>query len=153
MIVGQHCPEAAHSYRWNGDTKVRNVSFQKSTNESLTPCHAVFIQFGKKRARKSAAQPESFPRIRTCLLEVKGREFNKFPSSGKSLRDILHNLRGSASKDEKTSLVFRAIYKHTQNLEELRHLLDLVKNGNSLKGTQYELRILQASYIRLRFEI
>ena len=145
--------KAAQGCGRNRDAQLGNVSFQEGPDEAFAPRAAVFIGAGEERARKSPAQPQAFGRIRAGFAHIEAGELDKLDPAGKAFRDSLDNLRRGTAENQKASLILRAVDQHPQDLEQLRHFLDLIENGDPLEGAEHQFGILQTAPIGLGFQI
>jgi hypothetical protein len=80
--MGQHGPEATHSWWRYRDPELRYVARQKGLNESFAPGKTVCVAVGQKGTGKSAPEPDSIGSVGSRFANIETGKLDEFDPTG-----------------------------------------------------------------------
>ena len=87
------------------------------------------------------------------FAKTKTGKLNEFDSAGKGLRDIVDKVGRCTPKNEKPSLVSRAVGQYAQHAEKPGHGLNFINDHKTSQRAEHQRWILETVDIKLGFEV
>ena len=102
MVMGDHGPETSQGFCGNGNTELRNIPFEKRSDEVIAPGNAGRIIVGQKGPRKPATQPAARTMLHPHFSEVEPGEIDKSDAAGEGFRYTFGQVWERQSQEEGT---------------------------------------------------
>ncbi len=126
VVMGNHGPKASEGFGRDRDAKLGDIAFEKSSDKVATPGHARSIIGGKKRQRKTAAEPELIALCCADFLEIEPAEIDEAHAASQRFGHPFDKRGRGRAEYEKPHGILGPINQYSQQLEEIRPPLDLV---------------------------
>ncbi len=111
MIVRHHDPEPAQGLGGNRDTELRDVAFEKRSNEIVTPGLARGVVGGEERAGEPSPGPKAILVLRARFTKVEPSKVDETDATRERLRHALDELRRCGAEQEEASGVVWTIHE------------------------------------------